>query len=415
LYLESFDIKDTIEGVVSTVQPLLQVNKNVLRVECPDDIGVMRADLIKVRQTLFNLLSNATKFTERGTVTLAARRRATPTGDRIDLVVSDSGIGMTEEQMGRLFQAFSQADSSTTRKFGGTGLGLAISRSFALMLGGDLTVSSTAGEGSRFELTFPIPDGSVEIDPATLPTSSTSDAPRATILVVDDDPASLHIIGSQLTRSGYKVIYAENGAKALAMARSEKPDAITLDIMMPHMDGWSVLVALKKEPDLADIPVVIVSVSNEKALGFTLGASGMLTKPVDRNELTACVSQLTGAVDDGTVLIVEDDPATQQLMQRTVQRRGHNAALSRNGREGMEWMAANPPPIGILLDLQMPEMNGFEFLAHLRADERWREVPVIVVTAQQLTAAERQILSERTAQIIAKGQGAYLELSQMLQ
>src|SRR5690606_14490623 len=146
-----------------------------------------------------------------------------------------------------------------------------------------------------------------------------------------------------------------------------RPDAITLDIMMPQMDGWSVLVALKKEPDLADIPVVIVSVSNEKALGFTLGASGMLTKPVDRTELTACISRLTGSLDNSTILVVEDDAATSQLMQRTVERLGHRAVLTANGREGMNWMAQNPPPAVILLDLQMPEMNGFEFLANIRA------------------------------------------------
>jgi CheY-like chemotaxis protein len=175
-----------------------------------------------------------------------------------------------------------------------------------------------------------------------------------------------------------------------------------------------VLVALKKEPDLADIPVVIVSVSNEKALGFTLGASGMLTKPVDRNELTAFVSRLTGGKGEGAVLIVEDDAATRQLMQRTVERLGHTAELTANGREGIDWMASNPPPAVILLDLQMPEMNGFEFLARLRADDRWADIPVLVVTAQQLTVAERKMLTERTAQIIAKGQGAYVELSQAL-
>jgi len=413
VYNEQFDVANLIDDVEMLVRPLAERNENRLVVDCPDDIGPIESDVTKVKQTLINLLSNAAKFTQSGTVELKVEKRGAGRERRLAFAVSDTGIGMTDEQMSRLFQAFSQADSSTTRKFGGTGLGLAISRSFAQMLGGDLTVTSTPGEGSRFELILPLPDLAAAL-PEALPSGPETGQPRATVLVVDDDPASLHIIGSQLTRSGFKVIYADNGAKALALARTERPDAITLDIMMPQMDGWSVLVALKKEPELADIPVVIVSVSNERALGFTLGASGMLTKPVDRNELTAYVSRLTGAQGGGTVLVVEDDPATQQLMQRTVERLGHHAAVTANGREGMDWMMTNLLPSVILLDLQMPEMNGFEFLTRLRADDRWRDVPVIVVTAQQLTVAERQMLSERTQQIIAKGQGAYVELSQAL-
>lgn len=413
IYNESFDVAGLIDDVEMLVRPLAERNDNRLVIDCPDDIGAIESDVTKVKQTLINLLSNAAKFTQSGTVTLKVETRGNGRDRVLSFAVTDTGIGMTDEQMGRLFQAFSQADSSTTRKFGGTGLGLAISRSFAQMLGGDLTVTSAPGEGSRFELTLPLPEEGA-IDVASLPTGSDAQGARATVLVVDDDPAALHIIGSHLTRAGYKVIYAESGAKALALARTHQPDAITLDIMMPQMDGWSVLVALKKEPDLADIPVVIVSVSNEKALGFTLGASGMLTKPVDRNELTAFVSRLTGDKGGGTVLIVEDDVATQQLMQRTVERLGHAAVVTGNGREGMDWLAGNATPAVILLDLQMPEMNGFEFLSRLRTDERWVGVPVLVVTAQQLTGAERQMLSEQTAQIIAKGQGAYLELSQAL-
>lgn len=160
--------------------------------------------------------------------------------------------------------------------------------------------------------------------------------------------------------------------------------------------------------------MIIVSISNEKALGFTLGAAGMLTKPVDRGELSEFIIRLTGAHGSGTILVVEDDSATQVLMQRTIERLGHVPVLTENGRKAMDWMAANPPPTAILLDLNMPEMNGFDFLTHLRENDSWAEVPVIVVTAHQLSLAERSMLSERTAQIIAKGQGANLELSQAL-
>jgi signal transduction histidine kinase/CheY-like chemotaxis protein/HAMP domain-containing protein len=413
VFRETFDVRGLIGDVEMLVLPLAERNGNRLVVNCPDDVGSIESDITKIKQTLINLLSNASKFTKEGTVDLTVERRDGKDGGELAFIVTDTGIGMSEEQIGRLFQAFSQADASTTRKFGGTGLGLAISKSFAQMLGGDLTVTSTSGEGSRFVLTLPLSDGAASTE--DLPSiAQDGAASRATVLVVDDDPAALHIIGSHLTRGGYRAIYASSGAQALAMARSEHPDAITLDIMMPQMDGWSVLVALKKEPDLADIPVVIVSVSSERALGLTLGAAGMLTKPVDRNELGDFISRLIGPSSGGTVLVVEDDHPTQLLMQRTVERLGHAAALTANGREGMTWLEDNEPPVAILLDLQMPEMNGFEFLARLRAQERWSAVPVVVVTAQQLTVAERQMLSERTAQIIAKGQGAYVELSQAI-
>jgi CheY-like chemotaxis protein len=209
------------------------------------------------------------------------------------------------------------------------------------------------------------------------------------------------------------VLYASGGEQALEMARKHRPAAITLDILMPQMDGWSVLVALKSDPDLAETPVVIVSISNERALGFTLGAAAMLTKPVDRGELSDFIARLTGGREEGTVLVVEDDAATRLLMQRTVERLGRSVALTENGRQGMDWLAANPPPIAILLDLQMPEMNGFEFLSALREQEKWNRVPVLVVTAKHLSNAERELLGARATQIIGKG-GAHVELTQAL-
>jgi len=420
VYNETFDVAGLINDVEMLVRPLAANNDNKLVITCPADIGAIESDVTKVKQTLINLLSNAAKFTRNGTIELLVERRSENGQPTLAFAVTDSGIGMTEQQLGRLFQAFSQADNSTTRKFGGTGLGLAISRSFARMLGGDLTVTSKLNEGSCFLFTLPLAPEAIAgpADDAAEHGFTQKDRgtpTHATVLVVDDDPSSLHIIGAHLTRDGYKVLYASSGTQALDLARSHHPDAITLDILMPGMDGWSVLLELKKAPDLADIPVIIVSISDEKALGFTLGAAGVLTKPVDRTELSDLISRLTASQSSGTILIVEDDQATRTLMQRTVERLGLAAVLARNGREGMDWLAGETIPLAILLDLQMPEMNGFEFLARLRSDPRWRNIPVLVVTAKQLTAAERQMLTERTAQIIAKGQGAYVELSQALQ
>jgi signal transduction histidine kinase/DNA-binding response OmpR family regulator len=415
VYNETFDVAGLVGEVEMLVRPLAARNDNTLVIKCADDIGAIESDVTKVKQTLLNLLSNASKFTKQGTIELAVERSILDGAPMLAFAVSDTGIGMTEEQLSRLFQAFSQADNSTTRKFGGTGLGLAISRSFAKMLGGDLTATSKPGEGSRFLFTLPAanaaPGPSAEGSP---PTGIAEGAPRPIVLVVDDDASALHIIGAHLTRDGYRVVYASSGAEALEQARTHRPAAITLDIMMPQMDGWSVLVELKKDPELAGIPVVIVSISNEKALGFSLGAAGMLTKPVDREELSDFVGRLTKSHASGTVLVVEDDSATRQLMERAIEKLGYGVALTGNGKEGIDWLSANPAPIAILLDLQMPEMNGFDFLTRLRSDERWKFVPVLVVTAQQLSLSERQLLMERTEQIIAKGAGGYLELTQAL-
>lgn len=416
VYKERFGISALVGDVAALIRPLAAKNGNTFVVACPEDIGSIETDVTKVKQALLNLLSNACKFTDKGTVTLAVGRQGVGAERQLVLTVSDTGIGMNEEQLGRLFQAFSQADSSTSRKFGGTGLGLAISRSFALMLGGDLTVESRPGEGSRFIFTLPDPDETaalVEVAEEGGTPAKAEPSDRPSVLVVDDDEASMNIIGSHLKRDGYRVLYASSGEQALEMARKHRPAAITLDILMPQMDGWSVLVALKSDPDLSGIPVVIVSISNEKALGFTLGAAAMLTKPVDRGELSDFLSRLTGGGEEGTVLVVEDDAATRLLMQRTVEKLGRSAALTENGRQGMAWLVENPPPIAILLDLQMPEMNGFEFLAALRERAEWNAVPVLVVTAKHLSNAERELLSARATQIIGKG-GAHVELTQAL-
>jgi CheY-like chemotaxis protein len=252
-------------------------------------------------------------------------------------------------------------------------------------------------------------------------TPAAADASNAgmTVLVVDDDPAACHIIGAHLAREGYALLYAASGAEAIEMARRHKPDAITLDIMMPQVDGWSVLVALKGDPELATIPVVIISITDERSLGFTLGAAAMLTKPLDRNQLTEVLKrQLASLPPAGSsladVLIIEDDPATRELMERVVEKLGLRSATAANGREGVDWLNGHAAPSAILLDLNMPEMNGFEFLQHLRQNEAWVNIPVVVVTAQELSAHERQILSDSTQRVIAKGQAAHIELSQAI-
>lgn len=274
LFLEEFDGDAMVEEVLTTIRPVASGNGNELELIRQDSIGLMRADVVKVRQILFNLLSNACKFTEQGKVSLEVKGLAADgrNRERISFAVRDTGIGMTEEQLGRLFAAFSQADVSTTRRYGGTGLGLVISRRFARMMGGDVDVSSAPGEGSVFTLVLParvseVEAESAEEDEPQVGIESLAEAllrgsgpgTAGTILVIDDDPGTHDLIRRSLSREGFRVEGAAEGAAGLVRVRELKPDAIILDIRMPRMNGWSVLAGLKADPELSEIPVVVLS------------------------------------------------------------------------------------------------------------------------------------------------------------
>jgi signal transduction histidine kinase/DNA-binding response OmpR family regulator len=406
IYLESFDIPTAVSEVVSTIQPLVDKKHNRLAVVCPPELGSMRADLTKVRQTLFNLLSNASKFTENGTLTLAISRSVEAAGDWISFSVTDSGIGMTPEQIGKLFQAFTQADASTTRKFGGTGLGLAISRKFCQLMGGDITVTSEYGKGSTFTVRLPAEVQELKLEP-TAPTEAPKPAPtvetanKRTVLVIDDDPTVLDLMTRFLTKEGFIVRTASTGPEGLTLAKSLRPTAITLDVMMPGMDGWAVLAALKADPATAEIPIIMVTMSDNKEMGFALGAAEHLSKPVNWQHLTDLIQRLDR---DGSrqVLIVEDEPGVREMLERTLKKEGWITGSAVNGREALERVKQSRPSL-ILLDLMMPEMDGFEFLSHLRANPAWVSIPVIVLTARDLGPEDRARLSGQVQQILQKG------------
>jgi signal transduction histidine kinase/DNA-binding response OmpR family regulator len=406
-YIEPINVPALLSEIQLMIAPLIGRNRNRLEVVCAPGIATIDTDQTKLRQSLLNLLSNAAKFTENGLIRLIVERRA---ADQIAFSVTDTGIGLTEAQIGSLFQAFSQADASTTRRYGGTGLGLAITRSLIRLLGGDVTVGSVPGEGATFTILLPLSAGAGAAPGEATQAEPPADGHGATILVVDDDLAAREIIGEHLARDGHRLIFAASGAEALAVAHDHRPDVITLDIMMPEVDGWSVLHQLKQDPELAHIPVVLISVTEHGSLGVELGAAEVLTKPIDRDELLDAISRCCRDGTLGTVLVVDDDAAMREVAQRAVERLGYTIATAVDGAQAIAWLEANPPPVLILLDLLMSGMDGFAVLRRLRERREWAALPVLVVTAKQLDPAEERWLRDRAQQVIGKGQSGYVTL-----
>jgi GAF domain-containing protein/CheY-like chemotaxis protein/anti-sigma regulatory factor (Ser/Thr protein kinase) len=412
IHLESFALAPLIEDVVQTIGTLAAKNGNELVVHCAADIGSMNADQTRIRQALLNLASNANKFTERGTVTIDARRVTEAGREWVTLAVTDTGIGLTPEQMATLFQDFVQADASITRKYGGTGLGLAISRRFCQMMGGDITVVSEPGRGSTFTIRLPADAGVVR--PAVTVRDGTASRPGAapsaapTILVVDDDQTVRDVIERFLAREGFTVVTASGGQEGLRLARELHPAAITLDVMMPDLDGWTVLAAIKGDPALADIPVILMTIVDEKNRGYSLGATDYMVKPVDRERLCGVLRNICGAAGR-QVLVVDDEITIRRGMRLALEQDGWQVAEAENGRVALARLAEKRPDI-IVLDLMMAEMDGFEFLVEMRNRAEWRDIPVLVVTAKDLTADERSRLNGNVERVLQKGSSSLEQL-----
>ncbi|MDQ7826164.1 MAG: response regulator [Candidatus Eremiobacteraeota bacterium] len=402
IYIETFDIRAMIADVVSTIEPLVSKNRNRLEVLCPEEAGSMRSDLTKVRQGLFNLLSNACKFTKEGTVTLEVKRERRDDREFVTFQVRDTGIGITEEQIGRLFEAFTQADSSTSRQYGGTGLGLAITRQFSRLMGGDVTVESEYGKGSRFTIILPaliekkekMPEAPVEVRVAG--------EGEPVILVIDDDATSREIIIRHLSRDGYQAQVATGGKEGLLKARELKPSLILLDVMMPEMDGWAVLSALKADLELRDIPVIMHTILNQQEMAFSLGVSDYLSKPVDRDRLSLMAAKYLKDKEKPSILVVDDDPEARSILVQSLARQGYSALQAENGRKALESLRDRRADM-VFLDLMMPEMDGFEFLEELKKNEAWCAIPVVVVTAMDLGPEERERLKASTVKVFQKG------------
>ena len=331
--------------------------------------------------------------------------------DWLTFAVSDTGIGIAQDKVVHVFEEFTQADDSTTRDYGGTGLGLAISQRFCNLLGGDISVHSKLGEGSTFIIRIPaILPGSkpqpsqVEASTAKLEAELVTPSGEKTgtsILVIDDDPEACEIIERYLVKDGFSVVTVTSGEQGLRLAHTMHPAAITLDVMMPGMDGWLVLRALKADPELRNIPVIMLSMIDDRTRGYSLGAVDYLTKPVDREHLHKVLSRYCHADDSGTVLVIEDDAENRELMVRTLEKSGWMVSEAGNGQEALDVLASLEPGL-ILLDLMMPVMDGFEFLAAMRANPKWQHIPVVVVTAKDLTGDDRNRLKGMVEEVLEK-------------
>lgn len=401
--LEDFDIGSFLEDIEGTFAPLAAKRDNRPDFRFDPTIGSMRSDVTKVRQGLLNILSNAAKFTANGVISLTVERQTLDGGSgEVVFRISDTGIGMTADQIEKVFESFNQAEETTARDYGGTGLGLAITKQFCEMLDGSISCISEPGAGSTFEIRLPDLDAIA----AQSPQSVASEGP--TVLVVDDDPNALDLLERFLSRNGFNVLTEASGDAALRTARAKRPDVITLDVVMPGMDGLEVLRLLKNEPQLEHIPVILLTVTEDQKLGYALGASEYLTKPVDWQRLSTALQRLQVA-QHGTVLVVDDDPAARDIVGRGLRRDGWTVVEAEHGRSAILKVEESVPSL-ILLDLMMPEMDGFEFITALHEQPDWREIPIIVITSMDVTDAERARLAGGVRQIVAKSNYAMSDL-----
>jgi signal transduction histidine kinase len=399
LFIERIDLEILLFEVISTVQPLVEQKANILKIMFPEVLGEIKTDMTKLRQMLLNLLSNAAKFTKQGTVSLKVERKTIEDSEWVIFCVVDDGIGMTSVQQDKLFQPFTQADSSTTRRYGGTGLGLAITKQFAEMMGGTIEVSSEFGQGSTFTLDLP----------AQAKPIASSAKPEATalkgdgiVLVIDNDSEVRESLKEDLSKLGYAVAVASDGTEGIKLANKLRPDAILLDVQMPEMDGWRVLSMLKHDSLLAHIPVIMISMEEQKKRGYAMESTDYITKPVKRDQLVTILEKYhVRDKSKGLVMVIEDETFFRQAMVHILQLEGWRVFQAENGQVALKHLEDKKPSL-ILLDLSMPVMDGFEFLSRLHENEKWRSIPVIVLTAQELSVEEHARLNQYVETILDK-------------
>jgi len=393
LNFEEVKLSEMVTSVMSTAKGLVKEKRIQLLQRIPADMPTVRGDTMRVRQVLLNLISNASKFTEDGSITVEAHTQKGPTGKMEALInVIDTGPGISIEDQKKLFQAFSQVDGSATRKSGGSGLGLSICANLVQLQGGRIVVQSAANMGSTFYFTIPLFHQPVEEIPPG----------KKVVLSIDDDRQVISLYERYLNPQGYHVVSLTDPSKAKERILELKPYAITLDIMMPSRDGWTVLTDLKSDPDTRDYPVVICSIVEQAEKGFSLGAADFLVKPILQEDLVHAIHRLNrnGTIQD--VLVIDDNANDLRLIEKILNEHGqYRPILAQGGRTGWEAINAKVPDV-IILDIFMPDMDGFTILEKLREDARLRDIPVLVVSSGNLTNEQQQQLSNFGQRLITK-------------
>ncbi|MBI3549101.1 MAG: response regulator [Elusimicrobia bacterium] len=416
VYLEDFSLKDLAKDILGMMECLAKAKKLQLEWNLPEDIR-LHSDKTKVKQMLINLMTNGIKFTSTGGVFIEAKQ--VPESSQIHIQVRDTGIGIKAEDISQLFQEFKQLDSSSTRSYGGTGLGLVISKKFAELLGGTIAVESAAGKGTTFTIVLPLASQDTKRSAAVVFNPSAVDQQGKTLLAIDDDPEILNLLRDNLHGTGYGFAGAPNGEEGIAMARAIKPFAITLDIMMPHRDGWSVLQLLKNDPELRSIPVIMVSIMDNKSLGFALGVSDYIIKPFNRSELLEKLKTVENSRSSPrvssenlaqTVLVVDDEESVVVYLTDTLRDEGYQVEAVTDGRQALSRLANGVPPDILFLDLMMPEISGFDVIAAINKDPKLKDIHIFVLTAKHLTPDETEYLQKHAELVIQKGSKSLSEI-----
>ncbi len=401
LFYETFDLNSFLDEVVSTVQPLLEKKYNTLTTAFDEHLGNLHTDLTKLRQILLNLMSNAAKFTDKGNIRIEVKRD----GEWFTFCVIDNGIGMTVEQHKKLFQPFTQADSSMTRRYGGTGLGLAITKKFAQMMGGTIWAESEFGHGSTFILSLPVQAQSIMSETIWEVEEQEEQEllkGEGIILIIDDNTNVCELLRNDLSQLGYAVAVATDGKTGIKWAHKLRPDAILLDVNMPNQDGWQVLSALKNEACLTHIPVIMISLNVDKQKGNVLGATDCLDKAIIHSQLPVLLKKHhIGDNNDDIVMVVDDDKMHRNIMTVLLEKANLQVFPAENGQVALTHIEHKKPAL-ILLDLNMPVMDGFQFIEHLRKNEKWRSIPVVVLSSKELSAAEQASLNPHVETIFQK-------------
>ncbi|MEJ5224389.1 MAG: response regulator, partial [Anaerolineales bacterium] len=397
LTLDEVNVADTIHGVLSTAVGLVKDKPVKLKQDFdPATLPTVRADPIRFRQILLNLISNASKFTEEGSITVSAKPQTNEEGmEEVLISVTDTGPGIAPQDLDKLFKAFSQVDSSPTRKTGGTGLGLNISQRLVELHGGRIGVHSVVGKGSTFYFTIPVyhqkPKPTAEPEPN-----------GKIILCVDDDPQIISLYERYLTPQGYRVVGLTDPLKVKETVLEHQPFAITLDIMMPGRDGWDVITELKADPATQNYPVIICSIVEEADRGFSLGAADYLVKPLMEEDLLRAINRLNGDGGIRNVLVIDDDPNDLRLIEKILSESNtYKPTLAQGGEAGWQ-MLINDPPHAVILDLFMPDLDGFAILERLRANVNLRDLPVLVISGVELTAEQKEKLNSMGQRLLQK-------------